>query len=93
MTHLRPLLLLALLAVLASSARSAPADPASYLAPVIGELGREYPRNRTVNLVFHGHSVPAGYSCTAEALLRNADSALYAAKRAGRNRVEVGRLA
>lgn len=47
--------------MLASLARSAAADPASYLAPVIGELGREYPRNRTVNLVFHGHSVPAGY--------------------------------
>lgn len=40
-------------------AASAPA--ADYLAPVLAELQKEYPRNRTVNLVFHGHSVPAGY--------------------------------
>ncbi len=61
MTHLRPQLLLTIFALLTLSGRGAPAEPASYLAPVIGELGREYPRNRIVNLVFHGHSVPAGY--------------------------------
>jgi lysophospholipase L1-like esterase len=61
MTHLRPLLLLTIFALLTLYGRGAPAEPASYLAPVIGELGREYPRNRIVNLVFHGHSVPAGY--------------------------------
>ncbi|MGB7326824.1 MAG: SGNH/GDSL hydrolase family protein [Rubripirellula sp.] len=26
-----------------------------------GELGKKWPKNRTVRLVFHGHSVPAGY--------------------------------
>ena len=57
----RPLFFLTLLPSLVLAGRGAPADPAGYLAPVIGELGREYPRNRTVNLVFHGHSVPAGY--------------------------------
>ena len=57
----RPLFFLTLLPSLELAGRGAPADPAGYLAPVIGELGREYPRNRTVNLVFHGHSVPAGY--------------------------------
>jgi len=57
----RPLFFLTLLPSLLLAGRGAPADPAGYLAPVIGELGREYPRNRTVNLVFHGHSVPAGY--------------------------------
>ena len=57
----RPLFFLTLLPSLVLASRGAPADPAGYLAPVIGELGREYPRNRTVNLVFHGHSVPAGY--------------------------------
>jgi hypothetical protein len=25
------------------------------------ELKKEWPKNRTINLVFHGHSVPAGY--------------------------------
>lgn len=37
------------------------ADPANYLEPVVSELVRAWPRNRTVNVVCHGHSVPAGY--------------------------------
>ncbi len=32
-----------------------------YLHVVKGELSKEWPDNRTINLVFHGHSVPAGY--------------------------------
>lgn len=32
-----------------------------YLNPIKEELQKEWPGNRTVNLVFHGHSVPAGY--------------------------------
>ncbi|GJM65035.1 SGNH/GDSL hydrolase family protein [Persicobacter diffluens] len=36
-----------------------PAD--SYLAPVKVELEKKWPKNRTVNIVFHGHSVPSGY--------------------------------
>ena len=39
----------------------AQADPATYLNDVKIELKKEYPVNRTINLVFHGHSVPAGY--------------------------------
>ena len=35
-------------------------------APLIAELKKEWPKNRTVNLVFHGHSVPAGYHETPE---------------------------
>lgn len=38
----------------------------SYLAPIRDALAREWPDNRTVNLVFHGHSVPAGYFDTPE---------------------------
>ncbi|MDY0913546.1 SGNH/GDSL hydrolase family protein [Rathayibacter festucae] len=34
------------------------------LARVIAELERTWPENRAVNLVFHGHSVPAGYGVT-----------------------------
>ena len=37
------------------------ADPSSYLAGIKKELTKEWPGNRTINLVFHGHSVPAGY--------------------------------
>ena len=36
-------------------------DPSSYLAHIKTELTKEWPGNRTINLVFHGHSVPAGY--------------------------------
>lgn len=32
-----------------------------YLAEIKAELIKEWPKNRTVNLVFHGHSVPSGY--------------------------------
>jgi hypothetical protein len=37
------------------------ADPATFLSDVKKELQKEWPNNRTINLVFHGHSVPAGY--------------------------------
>ena len=36
-------------------------DIKSYLAPLSDELRREWPKNRMVHVVFHGHSVPAGY--------------------------------
>lgn len=32
-----------------------------YLEPIKKELVKEWPNNRTINLVFHGHSVPSGY--------------------------------
>ncbi len=38
-----------------------PTDPQTYLAPLTAELKKTWPQNRTVNLVCHGHSVPAGY--------------------------------
>ena len=32
-----------------------------YLEKIKAEMKIEWPKNRTINLVFHGHSVPAGY--------------------------------
>ena len=37
------------------------ADPDNYLTDIKTELKKEWPKNSTINLVFHGHSVPAGY--------------------------------
>lgn len=37
------------------------ATPSTYLDVLKAELKKEWPNNRTINLVFHGHSVPAGY--------------------------------
>lgn len=37
------------------------ADPGTYLDDLKMELKKEWPHNQTINLVFHGHSVPAGY--------------------------------
>ncbi|MGA0559240.1 SGNH/GDSL hydrolase family protein [Larkinella sp. VNQ87] len=37
------------------------ADSKTYLADLKKELDVQWPKNRTINLVFHGHSVPAGY--------------------------------
>ncbi|RPE08995.1 SGNH/GDSL hydrolase family protein [Chitinophaga lutea] len=53
------LLLFALLWCL--PARAQVAGPAVYLADVKAELLKQWPKNRTINLVFHGHSVPSGY--------------------------------
>jgi hypothetical protein len=40
------------------------ASPENYLNTIKAALEVEWPKNRTVNLVFHGHSVPAGYFVT-----------------------------
>lgn len=37
------------------------ASPTNYLAPVVARLEVKWPKNRAVNIVCHGHSVPAGY--------------------------------
>jgi lysophospholipase L1-like esterase len=39
-------------------------DPANYLTDLKTELQIKWPKNRTINIVFHGHSVPAGYFIT-----------------------------
>ncbi len=36
-------------------------NPIDYLSELKTELKKEWPNNRTVNIVFHGHSVPSGY--------------------------------
>ena len=36
-------------------------NPSDYLNRLKTELKKEWPNNSTINLVFHGHSVPAGY--------------------------------
>lgn len=53
------LLLLFLSLLRPSQAQVAPAQ--SYLSQVMEQLNMVWPNNRTINLVFHGHSVPAGY--------------------------------
>jgi acyl-CoA thioesterase I len=40
------------------------ADKATYLNDTVAVLKKEWPGNRTVNIVSHGHSVPAGYFVT-----------------------------
>ena len=44
-----------------SSVQAQPVSPTDYLAPEVEKLGQAWPKNHSVNLVFHGHSVPAGY--------------------------------
>lgn len=36
-------------------------DQNTYLNSLKADLGIKWPKNRTINLVFHGHSVPSGY--------------------------------
>ncbi len=42
------------------------AQQSDYLAGVKEALQKKWPDNRTINLVFHGHSVPSGYFRTPE---------------------------
>ena len=51
----------ALSCLLLTTGRAAPAQTADYLAAVEALCRVEWPKNRTVTVVCHGHSVPAGY--------------------------------
>lgn len=42
----------------------AQANSDTYLKGIKAELQKQWPKNRTINLVFHGHSVPSGYAKT-----------------------------
>lgn len=44
-----------------SEATAETAAPATYLESLRVELQKQWPANRRVNVVFHGHSVPSGY--------------------------------
>lgn len=48
----------------AAGAHAQCASSADYLDPVRTELVKRWPQSRTINFVFHGHSVPAGYART-----------------------------
>jgi lysophospholipase L1-like esterase len=45
----------------AQNSESGMANPSDYLSNLKTELQKEWPKNRTINFIFHGHSVPAGY--------------------------------
>jgi lysophospholipase L1-like esterase len=55
-----------------------------YLSNVIAELQKQWPQNRSINLVFHGHSVPAGYFKTP--VVNTFDSYPYLLQRALKER-------
>jgi acyl-CoA thioesterase I len=55
--------LLIILALTLTSANAMEPGPPEEL---IENLGKKWPHNRAINLVFHGHSVPAGYHKTPE---------------------------
>jgi len=44
-----------------SSLKKGIAEKPSYLNDIKTELEKKWPNNRTINIVFHGHSVPSGY--------------------------------
>jgi len=56
----------------------------NYLADIIAILKKEWPDNRTVNIVCHGHSVPSGYFQTPVVDTMNSYPHLLHAQLAGR---------
>ena len=57
-------LLLATLAGWQLQAENQLASCTNYLHEIVAQLELKWPKNRTVNIVCHGHSVPAGYAKT-----------------------------
>lgn len=55
------LLTFAILMCAAVAGNAQIADKKTYLANIVAEFHKKWPDNRTVNIVFHGHSVPTGY--------------------------------
>jgi hypothetical protein len=52
------------------------ASSREYLADVVKEMNKSWPTNRMVEIVCHGHSVPAGYFKTPDVQIQNAYPAL-----------------
>jgi len=85
--HAYPILCLLLaFARCAHAAEPSAAVPAAktYLSELVSLLQVDWPRNRTVNIVCHGHSVPAGYFKTPEVRSLEAYPGLMRADLAGR---------
>ena len=59
-----------------SSDNNSPATP-TYLAPLKVELEKCWPTNRAINIVCHGHSVPAGYFKTPQVRTFDAYPSLF----------------
>lgn len=55
-----PMMLIGFLA-LGQNVESEKANPSTYLSDLKKEMQIEWPKNRTINIVFHGHSVPSGF--------------------------------
>lgn len=55
------LLLSAVIFFIVLIARSQSPTNGDYLKPLLTDLEKQWPNNRTINFVFHGHSVPSGY--------------------------------
>ncbi|MBS1703304.1 MAG: SGNH/GDSL hydrolase family protein [Armatimonadetes bacterium] len=62
----------ALLVALSLGFVSPQASPKTYLSDVVQRMTKDWPNNRMVEIVCHGHSVPAGYAKTPE--IRAADA-------------------
>ncbi len=58
------LFLMASILMAQADEKSAIANRSTYLNDIKEQLQLKWPKNRTINLVFHGHSVPAGYFVT-----------------------------
>jgi len=61
MKYLYSLLIIILLSSCSKSVNSEIANCNHYLDSLKSELSKKWPNNKTVNIVFHGHSVPTGY--------------------------------
>lgn len=61
---MRPVFLFLLLCLSPLRAEPAAASPETYLSEFVTALDVKWPKNRTMTIVCHGHSVPAGYTKT-----------------------------
>jgi acyl-CoA thioesterase-1 len=72
---MRKILTIILIMISHQMARAQAAIHSEYLSDIKAAMSLQWPNNRTINLVFHGHSVPSGYAKTPE--VRTFDSYPY----------------